>query len=50
MKEIRITKRDVKFFLLGIFTWLIIVAIWDWKGVKSDLIEGYKAGFSDSKK
>ena len=50
MKELRITKRDVKFFVFGIFTFFIFQSIWDWKEVERNIIEGYNAGFSDSRK
>ena len=40
----KITKRDVLFFFIGIFTMLIIDIIWDWKNV----VQGAKDGWNES--
>lgn len=37
----KITKRDLTFFLLGIFSLLVFDAIVNWKEVKKELIRGY---------
>jgi len=39
-----ITKRDVSFIFIGIFTMLIIEIIWDWKNV----VQGAKDGWNES--
>ncbi|WP_445749972.1 hypothetical protein [Polaribacter sp.] len=38
----KITKRDIAFFILGIFTIYIIESIIDWEGTKKSYIEGVK--------
>ena len=40
----KITKRDVTFFFIGVFTMLIIEIIWDWKNV----VQGAKDGWNES--
>jgi len=39
----KITRRDIKFFVLGILTVFIIDLILDWEGAKKSFIEGYNA-------
>jgi len=39
----KITKRDIKFFVLGILTMLILESILDWEGVKKSFMEGYES-------
>ncbi len=41
----KITKRDVKFFVLGILTVFIIDIIMDWEGVKKSFIEGFERAY-----
>ena len=36
----KITKRDVFFFFIGIFTMLIIESVWDWENT----VKAFKAG------
>jgi hypothetical protein len=43
MKNLQITKRDVKVFFLGVLVMLIIVIIYDWK----EAVEGFRAGYND---
>lgn len=50
MEAIRINKRDIKVFLFGVFSWLIIQVIWDWKEIKQDFIDGFNACFTDTRK
>lgn len=40
-----ITKRDLKFFLLGVVSMFLIVLIYDWK----DFERGFNNGFSKSR-
>ena len=40
----KIKKRDVAFFLLGILTIFIIDSIMNWEGVKKSFKDGYNEG------
>ena len=40
----KITKRDIKFFLIGIFTMFIISAIYDWE----ENVNAFKEGFESA--
>jgi hypothetical protein len=40
----KITKRDVLFFFLGIFTFFIIESVWDWDNTVKSFKEGWNAG------
>ena len=40
----KITKRDVLFFFLGIFTLFIIESVWDWDNTVKDFKAGWNAG------
>ena len=40
----KITGRDVKFFLLGVLTIFVLETIMDWEGTK----ESFKKGFNES--
>ena len=42
MKSFKISKRDIKFFLLGIFTFFIIETVWNW----DESVEALKNGFN----
>lgn len=42
----KITRRDVLFFILGLFTMLIIESVYHWK----DSVNSFKAGFRDGAK
>lgn len=42
MKKIRITKRDVFVFILGIIVMLLIIIIHDWEDFKKGVKEGYR--------
>ncbi len=37
----KITKRDVLFFFLGIFTFFIIESVWDWDNTVKSFMEGF---------
>lgn len=41
MKKLNITKRDIKFFLLGVFVVIIIDVIYSWP----DAYNGFMGGF-----
>lgn len=43
--KIKISSRDIKFFLLGVFTFFIISIIYDW----DNFVDGFKRGMNDSK-
>jgi len=45
----KITKRDIKFFVIGLFTMLIIESIYDWEATKQAAKEGWEAGMSRAK-
>lgn len=40
-KMMKITKRDISFFILGILTLFIVETILKWEEVKQDFWEGY---------
>ncbi|MEQ8417001.1 MAG: hypothetical protein RIF36_02285 [Imperialibacter sp.] len=42
----KITKRDIRFFFIGLFTISIIESIYDWEGTKRAAKEGWEAGMS----
>ncbi len=44
MKKIQITKRDARFFFLGVFVMFIFTLIMEWQDVKS----GFRDGFRDA--
>jgi hypothetical protein len=41
MTKLQITKRDVKIFLLGMFTMFLIILIYEW----DDAVESFKEGY-----
>ncbi|MEQ9378291.1 MAG: hypothetical protein RIG68_24075 [Imperialibacter sp.] len=45
----KITKRDVKFFLLGLLAMLVIETIYDWEGTKQAFKDGWAHGMSRAK-
>jgi len=42
----KITGRDLRFFLLGILALFIIDTIMDWEGAKKSFRDGYNDGFN----
>lgn len=48
--NLKIKMRDVRFFFLGVFTILLIEAIFDWKSVKQDFIDGFKGAQTETGK
>lgn len=43
MRKINITKRDIKFFFLGVLTIFIIDLVFNWQENKKAFIEGYNS-------
>lgn len=39
----KITRRDIKFFLLGILTMFILETVFDWEGSKKSFMDGYNS-------
>lgn len=46
----KITKRDIKFFVLGILTVFIIDIIMDWEGAKKSFKEGFESVYQHETK
>jgi len=44
MKKIDITKRDIKFFFLGVLVMFLFEMIYNWQDVKKGFHEGWDAG------
>lgn len=40
----KITKREVRFFLLGMLAMFLVEAVWDWK----DSLAAFKRGFNEA--
>jgi hypothetical protein len=40
MKKIQITKRDAKFFFLGVLFMFLFVLIWEWQDLKAGIRDG----------
>jgi hypothetical protein len=40
----KITKRDVFVFILGMLTWMTLEIIYDWEGIKKDIEKGWQDG------
>lgn len=45
----KISKRDVKFFLLGIFALFFIESLWNWKEHASSFQRGFNEGYNSWK-
>jgi hypothetical protein len=41
----KITKHDVKVFLLGMLAFFILESLYNWEQTKTDFIEGFKLGW-----
>ena len=41
----KITKRDVRFFILGVLTLFLIESIMDWEGTKESFKNGFSSGY-----
>lgn len=50
MRKLNITKRDVKFFFLGVITVIIIDTLINWKESKRSFIDGFNGGRTEAKK
>ncbi|WP_339791553.1 hypothetical protein [uncultured Imperialibacter sp.] len=46
----KITKRDVLFFCIGVVAMFVLEVVYDWDDHKKAFDEGYKKGYSSSKK
>lgn len=46
----KLTSQNIKYFLLGFFTYFVINTIMNWDQVKEDVNAGYEEGMSNSKK
>lgn len=44
MKNIRITKRDIKVFLLGMLTFFLLETVFYWDEAVADFKSGFEAG------
>jgi hypothetical protein len=45
----KITKRNILFFFLGMLTWLAIESVYDWESTKKSFSEGFNAATGNSK-
>lgn len=36
----KITKRNILFFFLGMLTWLVIESVYDWDNTKKEFLDG----------
>ena len=43
-----VTKRDVKFFLIGVVTTLLLAFFWDLDNNIKDFKDGFNAGYSEA--
>ena len=50
MKKLNITKREISFFFIGIFTMLIIETLTDWNSSKESFKKGWNATKGEIKK
>ena len=46
----KLTKRDFKFFLLGILAMAVVETIYDWDGFKDSVKRGWEAGYHSTNK
>lgn len=46
----KITKRDVKFFFLGMLVLFLLEFIFDWNNAVGDFIEGFNDGYNRVRK
>jgi len=42
----KITKRDVRFFILGFLTLFLVESIMDWEGTKESFNKGFSDGYN----
>ena len=45
----KITKRDVFVFIIGMLTWMAVEIIYDWEGIKKDIEKGWQDGKNGAK-
>ena len=50
MKKIKITKRDIVFFFLGVLTVFVIDVFINWEDNKQDFLDGYNSVTVDREK
>jgi hypothetical protein len=50
MKKIQITKRDAKFFFLGVFVMFLISLLLEWQDVKAGFRDGLKDKITEKDK
>ena len=43
MGKLKVSKRDITIFILGIFTMLVIDIIFDWESSKKSFIDGWNS-------
>lgn len=46
----KITKRDIKFFILGLLSFFIIETALSWNNVKKEIKQGYTDGYNAASK
>lgn len=49
MEKLNITKRDIKFFFLGVLTLIFIDLIINWEENKQAIIEGFNDGYNSAR-
>lgn len=49
MKYMKISKRDIKVFLLGMLVTFALLTVLDWKNNWAEFQKGFNAGYSDTK-
>ena len=45
----KFSKRDVKIFIAGVVTFMIINIAWNWEENLQDFKDGYNAGYNDAR-
>ena len=49
MRKINITKRDIRFFFIGVITVIIIDSIINWEETKMDFLDGLNSARSETR-
>lgn len=42
----KITKRDILFFIIGVLTMFVFESVYDWQGTKAAIKKGWNDGYS----
>jgi hypothetical protein len=50
MNKLQITKRDVKIFIFGMVTMLLLILLYEWDDFKAGLIGGYNDSVIEQEK